>query len=179
MGMKQAGWLSHYVNAVVKRPCLDTGLYLLRHYSAYAWKLTTEKSLRWCHTVLPMQNMMEVEGKDLPFCDKRKTYDNMKMDYHRRFYLRLESMCWSEEGTRVAQEQCMFPFAQVKEPKKIVADVGKDVMLSALDYDGRGRDIVAGYSLHETKNEVEEKGKECIRTSERNRTVVVSTSNML
>lgn len=47
--------------------------------------------------------MIEVEGKDLLFCYKGKTYENMQMDYHWLFYLRIESMGWWEEGTNFSQ----------------------------------------------------------------------------
>lgn len=54
----------------------------------------------------------------------------------------------------------------MKELKKIFCGVGNDTMLSDLDYDGRGRALVAGYSIHETSTEVPAKDKVRIPTSE-------------
>lgn len=108
LGKKQVGWFSHYVNAVMNWNGMETGVSPLRGYIAYAWYFTTETFLRWFRKVFPLLGMMDVEGKDIYFWDKSKTYENKRMYYYRPLYLRLESICWSEEGTRIEEEQHMF-----------------------------------------------------------------------
>lgn len=77
----------------------------LKDFIRYALKLTTEKGLRCCRVVLPLKKMMELEGNHLPFKDNSKTYENMKMESHRRFYVHLESIRGTEEGLYIEKKQ--------------------------------------------------------------------------
>lgn len=48
---------------------------------------------------------------------------------------------------------------QVRDVKDIVEDVENDVIVSNIDYDGKGQAWVAGYTLQETRVEMKERKK--------------------
>lgn len=60
---------------------------------------------------------------------------------------------------RVAKKQYWLLAEKVKEMKEIVHDAGNDIMVSDLEYDGKGGARVAGYSIRETQVEMEGKEK--------------------
>lgn len=71
----------------------------------------------------------------------------------------MHSMASSEEGKGRALEQDLLLSVQVQCAKDIVEYVENDVMVSNIDYGGKGQAGVAGYTLQETRVEMTERKK--------------------
>lgn len=58
----------------------------------------------------------------------------------------------TNEGKRFAPVQCLALSEQVKDVSTVLEGIVNDVMVTSVDYDGKGNARVVGYSVQEKRN---------------------------
>lgn len=79
------------------------------------------------------------------------------MGHHERFYLLLEFMPATEEGRKYARLQCLPLSKQVKGVSRVVKEIDNDFMVTSVVYDGTGNSRITGYSVQETRKEMQDR----------------------
>lgn len=108
-----------------------------------------------CSDVFALQGSIYVHGKEHCLNEKNVTYERMKMVYHVRLYEWMDSVLHTEVGKERVMEQCPILLAQVKYVEEMFEEVDNDVMGTGLEYNGRGNVRVDGYTVEETRSEME------------------------
>lgn len=114
--------------------------------------MANKEFLRWCRIVIPLQESIDVEGKDYNFKEKGETNGRISMLYHTAFYERLQYIASTETGKGRARQQPVLLSRHVQDIKKIIEDIRNDVMVANIDFDGKGDARVAGYTLQEMRD---------------------------